>query len=169
MATINIEMIDKINEQLKGITSYLDEYCLAIQSEIDDAGEQAQEILNEKMDELGENLTEKLEPIREKIIDIFRKQYQKAMEKLSPIEPLLNISLSIDTVVSVVENIIKIITAPYQPLIEFISQVIPKVLELSDNLQKVANYQPQIPLPPNITMPPLNVDIEPITPSDITG
>ena len=169
MATINLEMIDKINQQLDGITDYIDEYMLVIEDDIKNAGDKAQVVANEKMELLSTNITQKLQPIREKIINIFKAQYQSGLEKIKPIEPLLNVSLSIDTVVSVVQSIINIIIAPYQPIIEFTTQVIPKVVELSNNMQRIANYQPNIPEIPNVEIPPLNVEIEPITPADITG
>lgn len=168
MATINTEAIDKINEQLNGFTEYIDAYMVDLQKEIENAGESAQEVLNEKMNVLSTQLTQELNPVRQKIIDIFKSQYQSALEKIKPIEPLLNVSLSLDTVVSVVKSIINILTAPYQPIIEFTTEVIPKVLELSANLQKVANYKPSLNVP-NVEVPPLQIDIEPISPSDITG
>lgn len=168
MSTINTEQIDKINAQLEGLINYMDAAAEDIQTAINNASTNAQEVANEKMAELSTKVNEKLSSSREQIINIFHGQYQAAMEKIKPIEPLLNISISLDTVVSVVTSIIEIITAPYQPIIEFTTQIIPKVLTLSANLQKIASYQPSINVP-GVEVPPLDINVEPITAEDITG
>lgn len=168
MAVINTEAIDKINKQLDGLIEYMDAYSLQIQTEINNAGANAQKVADEQMEELSRNITEKLSTIRGQIIDIFHSQYQVAMEKIKPIEPLLNITISLDTVVDVVKSIIEIMTAPYQPIIEFTTQIIPKVVELSNNLQKIASYQPNIEVQ-GVDIPTLNINVDPITPGDITG
>lgn len=168
MAVLNTEFIDKINEQLEGIITYIDNYVNLIETEIESGKDKAQQIANEKMEQLSDKLTEKLLPIRQKIIDIFKAQYQSALEKIKPIEPLVNADVSLDTIVDIVKSIIAILIAPYQPAIQFTTEVIPKVIELSNNLQKIANYQPTINIP-GVEIPPLNVNIPPITPGDITG
>ena len=169
MSTINTEMIDKLNAEINGVLTYADVITADINNEFEYAKNNTQELLNEKMAELGDKIIEKAEPIRQKIINIFSAQYQSALEKIEPIEPLLNMSISLDTVVDAVKSIIEIITAPYQPIIEFTTEVIPKVLELSNNLQKLASYTPDINVPEGVEIPPLNIEIQPITPGDITG
>lgn len=168
MSTINTEQIDKINAQLEGLINYMDAAAADIETAIKNAGTNAQEVANEKMAELSTKVNEKLSSSREQIINIFHDQYQAAMEKIKPIEPLLNISISLDTVVSVVASIIEVITAPYQPIIEFTTQIIPKVLALSTNLQEIASYQPSINVS-GVEVPPLDINVEPITAEDITG
>lgn len=168
MAMINTDALDKINEQLNGLINYMDAYAEEIQTEINNAGSKAQEVADEKMAELSSLMSQKLNIIRGQIIDTFSAQYQVALNKIEPIEPLLNVSISLDTVVSVVQSIINIITAPYQPIIDFTTQIIPKVMELSANLQTIASYQPSIDVP-GVDIPPLEIEVDPITPGDITG
>lgn len=174
MATINVEMIDKLNAEIEGVTSYADVIVKEINNKIAVDEDKAQQFIDKKMTELSKKMTEKAEPIRQKIIDIFSAQYQSALEKLKPIMPLVEAaqgSISLDTVVDVVKSILAVLITPYQPIIEFTLTVMPKVLELSANLQKLASYQPQINIPDGsvITIPPLNVEIEPITTGDIMG
>lgn len=169
MALMNTEVIDNINAQIEGIISTADNVCAVVNEQIAEKQDQAQQFVNEKVDDLSEMISAKGNEIRDKAVDVFSAQYQSALEMIKPIEPLLNISLSLNTVVSAVKSIIEIITKPYQPIIEFTTILIPKVLELSANLQKLATYQPNINVPEGVTIPPLNINIKPITPGDITG
>lgn len=168
MATISLKYLEKINEQLDGIIVYIDAYSTALQKEINSAGRYAQKIADEEMAKLSESASEKLNIIRDKVIDIFKAQYQSAMERVKPIEPLLNADVSLDTVVEIVKSIIAILAAPYQPMIDFISTAVPLVLEISDKIQTIATYQPTIEAP-GVEIPPLEIKVEPITPGDITG
>ena len=177
MATINTNQLDKINAQLEGIISYLDNYCALVQEEIDGAGDKAQELINVKMAELSANIQSKADPIRAKIISIFKYQYAKATEKIAPVKTLMDmfpisISLDLSCLTAIYDALVAakdILIAPYQPVIEFTTQVVPKVLELSSNLQTLASYSPSITLPEGVTMPSLSVTIEPITAGDIMG
>lgn len=169
MALMNTEVIDKINEQIDGIIAYADNITDLINEEIAATQGVAQEFIDEKAQELSEEISEKGAYIREKIVEIFKAQYQSALEKVKPIQELVNMQLSMDTILTVVQSIINIIAAPYQPIIEFTTQVVPKVIELSNNLQKLASYQPNINLPDGIQPPKMDIEIEPITAADITG
>lgn len=171
MATINTEQIDKINEQLDGIIEYIDASTSVFQDIATAAGNDAQEAINKAADDLSEKINSQLGQIRQKIIDIFSAQYAIATAKIAPIKSLLDalpISADLGAVVNVLTSVVNILTAPYQPVIEFLTQVIPKVLELSSKLQTIASYQPSIDIP-NVEVPPLDISVEPITASDITG
>lgn len=168
MSTINTEALDNINAQLDGVIVYMDKFSEDLSKASDGAGSKAQEIVNQKVGELSEAVEAKLLDIREDVVKTFSGQYKIALAKIEPIKPLLNVSLSLDTVVSVVKSIITIITAPYQPIIEFTTEVIPKVLEISAKLQTIASYKPSVDVP-NVEVPPLSVNVPPITASDITG
>ena len=171
MATINEEQIDKINDQLDGIIDYLDAKASMFQNIATQAGNNAQQAIDDAAAELSEDINNKLSDIRQKIIDIFSAQYSIAMEKIAPIESLLNalpISADLGAVVNVLTSVVNIITAPYQPIIDFTTKIIPKVLTLSSKLQTIASYQPSIDIP-NVEVPPLEISVEPITATDITG
>lgn len=169
MSVINTNQIDKFNNQLESITDTLDGYFADLQKQIDNSSNNVQNILDESCKDISDKITEQLAPIRQQIINIFKGQYTIIEEKISPILPLVNASVSLDTVVDIVTSIIAIITAPYQPYIQITTQLIPLVLELSSNIQKIVNYSPKINLPDGIVMPNLEIDIEPITAEDITG
>lgn len=166
MSLLNTEYIDKINDQLEGITLYIDGYLSDINTDL--TKQEIQKELDNKMKILNDDVSLKLNTIRNKVVEIFKSQYQSALEAIKPIEPILNVDLNIDTVVSVVESIITILTKPYQPIITFTNEIIPKVITLSDNIQKIATYQPNVNIP-DVNVPSLNIQVEPITASDITS
>ena len=176
MSTINTEQLDKLEEQLNGIITYLDSFNETFNDIASSCGANAQAAINEAADKLSEKINTELDIIRTKIINVFHGQYEKAMEKIAPIEPILSmfpISISLSTgcltaIVDALTAIKDIIIAPYAPIIEFTTQVIPKVLSLSSKLQTIASYRPSIEIP-NVEVPELNISVEPITAGDITG
>lgn len=170
MSTINVEMIDKLKEQIEGITKYADNICANLNEKIKNKQpDEAQEIVDEKVDELSDEITKKGSKIKDKIVDTFKAQFASAKEKIKPIEPLLELNPSPDTIVDIVKLIIEIITSPYQPIIDFTTEIIPKVSELSEELQKLSDYKPEIEAPEGVTVPSPSINIEPISAGDITG
>lgn len=175
MGVINTEQLDKIDAQLSGITQTLDDIFAELQNQIDSAGSTAQQILDDKAEEVSQKMTEKLNPIRQAIIDCFHAQVEKIEEKIAPIEPILSmfpISISLDTscltaIVDALTAIKDIIVAPYTPYIELITTIVPKIMSISANIQKIVNYSPTLNLPDGVTMPSLTIDVAPITPNDI--
>lgn len=169
MALLNTEIIDKLNSQIEGVIAFADNMTESINQGLERTNEVAQDYVDQKGAELGAKISEKGNEIRDKAVEIFSAQYQSALEKLKPIEPLVNADVSLDTVVDIVKSIIAVITAPYQPVIDFTLEVIPKVLQLSNNILTLATYRPDIKLPPGVTPPEIPIDIKPITIQDITG
>lgn len=167
MSVINEKQLDNINEQLEGITKSLDDLFADLEKRLSKANTVAQEEIDKAGEQVSAKLQTQIDNIRAKIIDIFSSQTTVIKEKIKPIEPLLNVTLSIDTVVSVVKSVIDIITAPYEPYIEYISNIVPKIIELSNNLQELAQYKPNINLPEGVTPPKINVNFKPITSQDI--
>ena len=177
MAVVNIEQLDKINEQLEGIRTSLDDLFENIQRQID----KTKTITQDEIDKSGEFVSEKLNTqlnlIRNKIIDIFHSQVEVIRTKIAPIEPIISmfpISVSLDTgcltnIVDALTAIKDIIIAPYEPYIEFITVIVPKIITLSNNIQTLATYEPSLILPEGITPPTISVSVQPITEQDILG
>ena len=176
MGTINTEQIDKIEEQLDGVITALDSYQNTLQNIANSAGENAQNAINEAMGKLSDTVNTQLNSIRQKVIDIFSAQYQIALEKIAPVKALMDmfpisISLDVGCLTAIYDALVQvkdILTAPYEPIIEFITVVIPKVLSISSKIQTVASYQPSFNIP-GVEVPPLEIDVAPITAGDITG
>ena len=82
MSTINTDQLDKINEQIEGILSLLDNYFESIQKQIDLAPEKAAQIAQEKCDELSADVNLRGTAIRQKCIDFLKPQLAKIIEKI---------------------------------------------------------------------------------------
>lgn len=169
MALLNTEIIDKLNLQIEGVIAFADNMTETINQCLERTNEVAQDYVDQKGAELGAKISEKGNEIRDKAVEIFSAQYQSALEKLKPIEPLVNANVTPDNVVNIVKSIIAVVIAPYQPIIDFTVEVIPKILQLSNNIVALAAYRPAINLPPGVTPPEIPIDIKPITIQDITG
>lgn len=179
------EILDKIDEQLDGVISYMDNLTELLNEEIEKHREEAQEFVNEKASEFSAKLTEKLQPIRDKIVDIFSSQFAIVKEKVdtytAPISSFVtidwstgtvtpNIPVNLGDVVNAVKGIIMMLIP--SPAIEFalkmVTEIFPKIATISTKIQTIATYQPQIDIP-DVEMPPLTVDVAPITLGDIIG
>lgn len=186
-------VLQNINAQLEGVINYVDVWSEYIFSEIEnvkDMGtEYTQEVINEKMDELTDKLTEKLQPIREKIVSTLSSQFSaikdKVEEYIEPISSFVSIDWTSGTVTPNIPTnpadmadalkgvILMMLPAPiFEFVIRFIAEIIPEVTKLSNNIQNIANTQ--IELPPDLTeigltVPPLSIPVEVITPADIIG
>ena len=159
MSTLGTNL-DKINEQLIGITDYIDVYTADFEGK-------SQDYIDSKMEVLSNDITEKLTDIKtKKIVPPVKKQYQQALAVVSLLQPLVSLSVTdLPSVITAVTKIISIITAPYQPAIDLIAEVAPKLVTLNNNIQTVATYQPTV---NGVDVPPLDVDIS-LSMSDITS
>ncbi len=169
MAVFNTEIIDKMNDQIQGVLSFADNWTEAINEGLARTNEQAQDYVDQKGAELGAKISEKGNEIRDKAVEIFSAQYQSALEKIKPLQPLVNANVTPDSVVDIVKTMLSIMIAPYQPAIDFTVELVPKVLELSNNILTLAAYRPDLQLPEGVNPPEIPIDIKPITIADITG
>lgn len=173
MATINTDQLDKINEQLEGVLTMLDDYCEEIQKQIDVAPDKAQEILDAKMQQISDSLQERGNTIRQRCINFLKPQMAKIKEKIKPILPLVEllqggIKPDFGAIIETLMLIIEILIAPYQPYIDFITQLPPKLITLSNNLMKLATWRPNLrPPKEGIVIPTPKVEIKEITMGDI--
>ena len=176
-------ILDKIDEQLDGVIAYMDNLTEILNQELSEKRDQAQEIVNEKMTEFSTKLTEKLEPIRNKIVDIFSDQVSVVKEKLEKyIDPISafvtinwttgeitpNIPTNLNDIVEVVKGIVlMLVPSPaVEYAVRFATDIFPKIYTISNKILQIATYTPEIDIP-GIIVPPLDVNIDPITLNDI--
>lgn len=180
------EVLDKIDTHLDGIIEYLDIYTNLIQEEIDKASSDVQDIVDEQIEELSEKLTDKLEPIRTKIIDNLSGQFaivkQKVEQYIQPISSFVTIDWTNGTITpniptnpadiasAVAGIVLMLVPNPaVQYVVKFTTEIFPKVVQVSNKILQVASYTVSVDVPDGITVPPLDVEIDPITLQDITG
>lgn len=166
MSIVPLETLDNINEQLENIIDLLDGYQDELQKLVDQDSEIAQQKINELMEKIGDRISEKLKPVRDKAESALKPPLEKAKVIVEPIKQILDllpINPDLSAIVEVLTIALDIITKPYQPLIDLITQIPPKVAQLNDNIQTIANYQIRVDTSKShLTVPPLDIDIEPI-------
>ena len=172
MGAIDTSTLDAINEQLEGLIDSIDYRMNKIEAIIKNADKSAQKEIDKVIEEISAQITIKLNDIREKVINFMKPQVQTITEKVQPLMPLWKIlqgEITLDplNLIQPIIDICKVLTAPYQPFLDLATEVAPKLIQLSNNMQKVANYKPTIEVPEGVNIPSLNINIEPITPSDI--
>ena len=180
-----MDVLDKIDAQLDGVIDYLDNLTTLINKEIASSGTKAQEVVNEKIEELSQKLTDKLQPIRNKLVATLSSQFQEVKAKvenaIAPISAFVTIDWASGTVTpnipvdpaKIAEAAMGIIsmlvpTAPIKFAVAMVTQIFPKVSSISDKILGIATYKPEITIP-DIVVPPLSVEITPITITDIIG
>lgn len=172
MGAIDTSTLDAINEQLEGLIDSIDYRMHKIEVIIKNADKSAQKEIDNEIEETRAQITIKLNDIRKKVINFMKPQVQTITEKVQPLIPLWKIlqgetTLDPLNLVKPIIDICKVLTAPYQPYLDLATEVNPKLIQLSNNMQEVANYKPTIEVPEGVNVPSLNINIEPITPADI--
>ncbi len=157
--------LDKINDQLDGITGYIDMYVNNFEGK-------SQDYVDEQMVILSNDISNKLNNIKNiQLVPPLHVQYENATDQIAVLQPYLTVietlsSLSptdLGEVISALEEVrdalvsmMQIVIAPYYPAVEFIVDIAPKIIELNNNIQTVATYQPTI---PGVDIPALDIDI----------
>jgi hypothetical protein len=161
MATINTESIDKINDQLTALITYCDSKTALLNNK-------SQTTVDAEMAKISAFISDKLQNIKdEKIVPPLKAKFETVQPIIDLLKPLAEFSLSPDpgVLLQAIQLIIGAITVPYQPAVDFITVLAPKVNELATNIQTVATYQPVI---EGATVPPLDIDVS-LSIGDITG
>lgn len=181
-----IKSLDNIDDQLDGIIKFLNDNSTFLQDLANSAGEKAQDVINDTMEDLSDRVSDKLKPLRDKLVGVLHSQYAEVQSKLNsyiaPISSFVtidwttgqvtpNISADINAIKSFAEGIIQMLvpSPAVMFVVDFSTQVMPKVTSISNKIVAISTYQLEIPELPDITIPPLDIDVDPITLSDITG
>lgn len=144
--------LDKINKELEGINDYLDKT-------VSNFDKKTQAYVDEKWAAINAEIEAKLNKIKDiKIVPPLHAQYEHALATIALLKPLVELSIvDLPSVIDGLLKVVSIVTAPYQPAIDFITEIVPKVAELGTNLVEIATYQP--PIVEGVNIPPLNVNI----------
>lgn len=182
-----IKSLDNIDDQLDGIIKFLNDNSTFLQDLANSAGEKAQDVINDTMNNLNDRVSDKLKPLRDKLVGVLHSQYAEVQSKLTsyiaPISSFVSINWSTgeitpDIDVSDVtklqefaEGIIKMFvpSTAVMFVVNYATQVMPRVTSISNKIVAISTYQLEIPELPDITIPPLDIDVDPITLADITG
>lgn len=158
MSELNTEYLNQITEQINNINNYIDKAAAGLENE-------SQEEIDKKIEKLSLYLEEKLLAIRQKIINFFKAQYKSALDHIALLEPIVNITLTDPSqLISWGNNLINYLKGPYVKMVELQAEILLAVVDLSNALITVSSHSFN-----NPKIPAINVNIPPITASDITG
>ena len=125
----------------------------------------------QKVDEacifISDKMNAQLEVKRQELIKTLHEGYVSSNEVIELLEPLVNFNLNIDTVVDAVKKIINILAGPYKVAVEYVTELTPKVTELSTNIALLAYIPENLPQRPDINYNKLNISMKPITIDEI--
>lgn len=127
----------------------------------------------QKVDEacifISNKINAQLEVKRQELIKVLHDGYVSSNEVIQLLKPLVEFDLNIDTVVSAVKKIIDILAGPYQVAVEYVTELTPKITELTTNIALLAYIPEKLPQRPDINYNKLNIAMKPITIDEITS
>lgn len=130
------DFLDDTNAFLGGVTGYADK-AFANVTEWSQIG------LDVTTAEVYYNMSKGIEKCRQKTISALHGVFSGYLKIMAMLGPLANMSITDPlALLSPVLEVVKILTAPYYEALSIITEMTPKVIELSNNLQKIANYKP---------------------------
>lgn len=170
MEVINTEVIDKIDEQVESLKDFLDNSLSTLKEKQEKGETIVQEEVDRVINESEARINEYLQKIRQKIIDTFKELYKNTLEQYTVLLTLINPPTDLGSVISWITKVIEYFFPQTKvvKLVAAMADILAKVANISNNLLAIASYQTSITIP-NITIRPLNINIDPITPEDITG
>lgn len=163
---INTDVIDNIDEQIQELTDYLDNALTTLK----DIENIPQQVVDDTIDEVEDIIESFLQKIRKKVIKGFNELYHNAADQKGDIEALATKPKNVEEAVTWVGKAIDYFfpQAKVAKLVAAMADILTKVANISNNIQKIASYKSSVSIP-NISVRRLNITIPQITASDITG
>ena len=125
----------------------------------------------QKVDEacifVSNKINAQLEVKRQELIEVLHDGYISSNEVIQLLKPLVEFDLNIDTVVSAVKKIIDILAGPYKIAVEYVTELAPKLADLSTNIALLVYIPENLPQRPDINYDKLNISMKPITIDEI--
>lgn len=173
--TNKFQNIDEFNKVLDGINEGVISYF----SDLGDLSNQTESEIQSKIDDMctrySNDINTKLSIKREVLVQSLKQAYTYSNELINLLKPLVEIELTdLNSVIKALNLIIGFQKKPYETALQFVVYLTPKLLELTANIDKLANIKNNIVLPDeaknmNISYDKLNIDIKPITIEEITA
>lgn len=185
MPDSKFKKLDDLNKTLEDIYTLADKYLTNL-----DLNGLIQKKAQEKVDDacilISNKINAKLIDKRGDLIDFLHGKYMTSQKIISEFGPVaqaienLGIPTSIDDVVSILsdtvkslKNFAKLFLGPYQEAVEYVVELAPKLIELTENIEKLAGLPSKIPVipdVPNVNFDKLKITMLPITMEEvITG
>lgn len=169
---INTEQVKGWTEQLKEINENLDNLQSHIDNFVNNSSDNIKQQIQDVTDTACESISERANIIRDKIVEILRKQYQDAMSQSLILQAIANANpTDLGSCISVVKDITSLFVGPYKDAIKTIEQIMEVAPPLIEEVSKLTQHTPpSITLPDGSSfMPSISIKVDPISLSDITG
>ena len=169
---INTEQIEGWTEQLKEINEKLDNLQSHIDNFVNSSSDNIRQQIQDVTDAACESISERANIIRDKIVEILRKQYQDAMSQSLILQAIANANpTDLGSCISVVKNITSLFVGPYKDAIKTIEQIMEVAPPLIEEVSKLTQHTPpSITLPDGSSfMPSISIKVDPISLDDIIG
>lgn len=167
---LNTEQIENWTAQLKEINEKLDDLQSHIDNFVNNSSDNVRQQIQDITDTACENISETANGVRDKIVNVLRKQYQDAMSQSVILQAIANANpTDLGSVISVVKNMTALFVAPYQDAIETMKQIIQAAPPLIEEVSKLTQHTPPIITLPDGSsfMPSLSIKVDPISLDDI--
>ena len=170
MEVINTKVIDKIDEQVQGLKDYLDNSLGLLKKMQEDGETIVQAEVDEAIDQVEERINNYLQEIRDRVVKTFNELYHNTLAQYTALLELMQVPSSLEELFQWVGKVIEYFfpQTKVAKLVFALADVLVKVANISNNILQIASYQSPINIP-NIVIRPLNIQIDPIDPSEITG
>jgi hypothetical protein len=156
----------------------INEFAIKSFSTIDDFEGMAQDKIQEEIDNIclkvSDKANKKLSTTRDNTVKTLREKYVSANAIVSKLESIVNANpTDLDSVISVLNSIISLYTAPYKSAIDYITtfttMATPLISKLSEKVSKLSSLKDEIPIPDGMTanFDKLNISVESIGLDDI--
>ena len=153
--------IDSAIEQIKSVESFLDEKFLQLQGK-------TQEVVDEIIvNDINPTVNELLNDIRESIINSGKACYNSFVKLQQKIEPVASANpTNLTSVIDFCLAVKDFLVTAYESITQFITKLTLKLAELTSAISSIVAYRPPI---VGINFDKLDIKMEPISLSDITG
>lgn len=167
--------IDSLSDTIKGVTEVATNYLSQIENIQEFAKNKAQEKVDEMCERASQEINSKLAIQRQKVVDKLKNTWASSNEVIENLRFITG-EISIDTIVSIVSSIIQLYTKPYQNAMDLITDftisIAPKLLQLTSEINDLADLKNQIPVHTlkdgtKLNYDKLNITMDPITIDDI--
>lgn len=158
--------IDDFNDVLSGLNTLI----LASLRELEQLDGIAQDKIDDYCIRISEKINAELSEKRSELVKGLKQAYLSSNEVINELEPLVESDITdLPSVINAVNKIIGFLSGPYKTAVEFLIILRPKLKILAANLNDLMDIKDKIPVVGIYNYDKLNIYIEPITISDITG
>lgn len=185
MGNPTYKKLEDLNTMLENAISTLDNTFSALENLEEASISYAQQKVDKMCEQISNRVNNTLEAKKQEAIDAIKAKYNKELETLATLKPivdLLQLNISLDTIVTVVAKIIQALAGPYvkpyQDAVQFVQQmtteITPLVVNVANNTTELLNKPNELKskiqeINPQLNTDKLNISFTPPSVNDFIG